>query len=139
MLHAGLVARMRSFTIELSSEDNFERVEGVTSFVATDASGSFGILADRELLVTTLAWGLCWLRNDDGEHYIALPGGVLYFAENVLRICARRYLRADEPARIVEQLKDDMRAEREVTRDMHDLLHKLDRELLIRLLAAPPA
>ncbi|HTX55701.1 MAG TPA: hypothetical protein VMD47_01220 [Candidatus Acidoferrales bacterium] len=127
---------MRIFAIELSSEDVYEHIDGVTSFVASDASGSFGILADREPLVTTLAWGLCWMRTGDGEHYLALPGGVLYFAENVLRICTRRYVRADDPSHIVERLNDDMRAEHAVTRDMHQLLHKLDRELLTRLLVS---
>jgi F-type H+-transporting ATPase subunit epsilon len=126
---------MNAFAIELSSEEAFERIEGVTSFVASDASGSFGILADREPLVTSLAWGLCWMRTAQGEDYLAVPGGVLYFAENVLRICARRYLRADDPSRIVKELDEQMRAEREVTRNMHDLLHDLDRELLVRLLA----
>ena len=128
---------MNGFAIELASEDAFERVEGAISFVASDASGSFGILADRESLVTTLAWGLCWFRTDQGEQYLAVPGGVLYFAENLLHICTRRYLRAAEPTRIVDRLNQDMRAERDVTRDMHDLLRKLDRELLARLLARP--
>lgn len=126
---------MNAFAIELSSEEAFERIDGVTSFVASDASGSFGILADREPLVTTLDWGLCWMRTGQGEHYLAVPGGVLYFAENVLRICARRYVRAGEPSHIVVELENEMRTEREVTRSVHDLLHDLDRELLVRLLA----
>ena len=129
---------MRTFAIELSSEGASERIEGVVSFVGADAGGSFGILANREPLATTLAWGLCSLRtsSNDGEHYLAVPGGVLYFAGNVLHICARRYLRDDDPARIVRSLDEEMRSERDVTRNMHDLLHKLDRELVTRLLAS---
>ena len=138
MLYARHAALVKSFAIELSSEQAFERIDGVTSFVASDASGSFGILAGREPLATTLAWGMCRLHRTDGEHFLALPGGVLYFADNVLQICTRRYLRDDDPARIVARLREEMRAEREITRDMHDLLRKLDRELLTRLLNVQP-
>ena len=127
---------MRTFAIELSSQERAERIDDVVSFVGVDASGSFGILAGREPLATTLSWGLCSLRTADAKtrQYVAVPGGVLYFANDVLHLSARIYLRDDDPERIVGRLTDEMRAEEETSRDMHALLKDFDRELMRRLL-----
>lgn len=127
---------MRTFAVELNSEDRSERIERAVAFVGSDGSGSFGILGGREPLATTLSWGLCSLRTtDDGaRHYIAVPGGVLYFADDVLHICSRRFLRDDDPSSIVQRLAGEMHAEEVSTREMHLLLRDLDRELMRRLL-----
>jgi len=128
---------VRTFAIELISQKRGERIESVVSFVGTDGSGSFGILSGREPLATTLSWGLCSLRTaqSHARQYLAMPGGVLYFAQDVLHLCARLYLRDDDPERIVERLAGEMRAEEESSRAMHALLRDLDRELVRRLLA----
>jgi len=125
---------VRPFAVELSSELSAERIEGAVSFVGRDVSGSFGILSGRESLATILSWGLCSLRTREGaRHYIAVPGGVLYFADDVLHIAARRFLRDDDAERIVARLSEEMQVEEAVTRELHDLLRDLDRELLRRL------
>ena len=130
---------MKTFALELYSTDARTRIENAQAFVGADASGSFGILAGREPLATALVWGLCSLRTSDRarRQYVALPGGVLYFADDLLRVCAQRFLVDEDPQRIVAQLTREMHAERDVTRDMHALLRKLDDELLTRLLEAP--
>jgi F-type H+-transporting ATPase subunit epsilon len=109
----------------------------VVSFVGSDASGSFGILGGREPFATTVSWGICRLRMADQVvwRYLALPGGVLSFASGRLHIAARRYFLDDDPERIVKTLTEQMRAEDQRTRDVHELLRDLDRELMRRLLA----
>jgi len=136
MLHARTDGAVRAFAIELSSQERRERIDGVVGFVGADGSGSFGILGGREPLATTLAWGLCSLKTAGAtRQYVAVPGGVLYFANDVLHLCARIYLRDGDPERIVKRLTEEMRAEEETSRDMHALLKDLDRELMRRLLA----
>ncbi len=128
---------MRTFAIDLSSQERHERIEQVSGFVGADHSGSFGILGGRESLATTLSWGLCSFRTTDTDapQYVAVPGGVLYFAKDVLHICARLYLRDNDPERIISRLTDQMRAEEESSQSMHALLRELDRELMRQLLA----
>ena len=93
-------------------------------FVGTDGSGSFGILSGRQPLATTLSWGLCCTLTAEAaaRQYFAMPGGLLYSARDVLHVCARLYLRDDDPERIVKRLADEMRAEEESSREMHALL-----------------
>jgi F-type H+-transporting ATPase subunit epsilon len=137
VLHARKNGSVRTFAIELSSQERYERVEDVVSFVGADRSGSFGILGGREPLATTLSWGLCSFRAVDTgtREYVAVPGAVLYyFAPEVLHICARLYLRDQDPERIIRRLMDEMHAEEESSRSMHALLRDLDRELMRQLL-----
>jgi F-type H+-transporting ATPase subunit epsilon len=136
VLHARKIVFVRTFAIDLSSQERYERVEDVVSFVGADRSGSFGILGGREPLATTLSWGLCSFRATDTHRrdYVAVPGAVLYFAPEVLHICARFYLRDQDPERIIRRLVDEMHAEEESSQNMHALLRDLDRELMRQLL-----
>lgn len=129
---------MKTFRIELSSENAAESIDGIVSFVGSDESGSFGILADREPLVTALAWGLCRFSTDEGKtHFLAFPGGVLTFADGVLHIATPRYLRDDDSVALLARLEEGMRTEAEDRRAMRQVLRNLDRELLRRLAQSP--
>ncbi len=72
------------------------------SFVGEDASGSFGMLAGHARFMTALSFGLArFRRGRDAWQYLALPGAVLYFAEQRLWIgtaplSARSRLRAHQ-------------------------------------------
>jgi len=126
---------MSAFVIELSSEEAAETIAGVESFVGADESGSFGILADHEPLVTALSWGLCRYRTSDGAvEFVALPGGILSFSDGALRIATSQYLRAPDSAAILAKLDERMRIEQRERHAMREMLHNLDRELLRRLL-----
>jgi F-type H+-transporting ATPase subunit epsilon len=128
---------MSSFAIELSSEDAFETLSGVESFVGVDESGSFGILARHEPLVTALDWGLCRFRLADGTiYYLGLPGGILSFAAGVLKIATPHYVRERDGATVLDRLSARMRAEEADRRDLRQLLRKLDQELLRRMIRA---
>ena len=76
MLHAGLhgeTEAMRGMTLHLRQSSGYERFDGLTSFVAEDASGSFGLLPGHAWMMTALAAGLARFRVGEGEwHYLAL-------------------------------------------------------------------
>lgn len=130
---------MSTFRIEIASEDAAETIAGVESFVGGDESGSFGILANHEPLVTALSWGLCRLRTMGGNvQYLAFPGGILSFDDNVLTIATQHFLREDDSSVILEKLDERMRSERKDRQATREMLHNLDRELLRRLLKKTP-
>lgn len=74
---------------------------GVTSFVGHDLTGSFGILASREPLLTCLRPGMARFCAGDQWHYIAQPGAVLIFANNQLRLSTSQFVVSDEPGSLV--------------------------------------
>ena len=84
---------MNPFALVLCDGTHTERIERVVSFVGEDPSGSFGVLAGHERLMTWLTLGLARFRTDEGPwQYLAVPGAVLYFADNELSISTRRYV-----------------------------------------------
>lgn len=134
MLHARDDATMSVFRLELVSEEGQESIDRIVSFVGADESGSFGILANREPLITILSWGLCCFTTADGaRQYVGMPGGVLSFAGGVLHIATPRYIRAAESQALLTQLDESMRTEEEDRRHLREVLHNLDREFLRRL------
>ena len=78
---------MKSFTLLLLDATRSEEIRNVTSFVGEDASGSFGILAGHARMMTSVVTGLARFRvGMDAWRYLAMPGGVLYFNDNVLSL-----------------------------------------------------
>jgi len=107
---------------------------GVTSFVGEDASGSFGILAGHARMMATLMIGLARFRTGDGTwQYLALPGAVLYFHDNVLTLSTRRYLQDSDYMRISEALQQQLLAEEEDLHVLKESLHRMEEEILKRL------
>jgi F-type H+-transporting ATPase subunit epsilon len=126
---------MKTFTIELRSATQCERIDGTVSFVAEDGSGSFGILAGHERMTTVLGFGLARFRLPDEDwQYIALPGALLYFAENRLCLCTRRYLRDVDLLRVSAALREQLLREEEGLLGMKQSLHRLEQEMFKRLL-----
>jgi F-type H+-transporting ATPase subunit epsilon len=125
---------MNTFTIILQDATRIERVEGVTAFVGEDASGSFGILAQHARFMTTLVMGLArYSFCADRWRYLALPGGVLYFRDNILTLSTRRYLQDDDYTRISAALKEQLLAEEERLRDTKQSLRRMEEEVLRRM------
>jgi F-type H+-transporting ATPase subunit epsilon len=132
--HYGAACRVNTFVIHLQSATQYERVENTVSFVAADASGSFGILAGHARMLTALIFGLARFRTIDGVwNYIALPGGLLYFADNQLFLNTRRYVRDVEYERMTVVLRGQLQSEEESLREGKQALHRLEDELLRRL------
>ncbi len=125
---------MRGFSLVLRDAGRAERIEGVTSFVGEDASGSFGILPDHARFMTVLNFGLARFRRGGSPwQYLALPGALLYFVGNEMRITTRRYLRDEDYGRISRLLEKEMTAEERNLSTMKESLRRMEEELMRRL------
>jgi F-type H+-transporting ATPase subunit epsilon len=125
---------MKRFTLALQDASHIERINGVTSFVGEDASGSFGILAGHARMMTPLVFGLARFRIDRNPwQYLALPGAVLYFRDNELSISTRHYLIDGDYERISNSLQEQFVAEETELHAMKKSLHQMEEQLLKRL------
>jgi F-type H+-transporting ATPase subunit epsilon len=125
---------VKTFTLLLQDASHTERIEGVTSFVGEDASGSFGVLRGHARMLTALSFGLCRFRIGTMPwRYLALPGGLLYFRDNQLCICTRHYLMDDDYGRISEALQEQLVAEEEQLQTAKASLRQMEQAILKRL------
>lgn len=125
---------MKAFTLRLQDATHAEEIEGVTSFVGEDPSGSFGVMADHTRLMTCLIIGLARFRIDEQDwQYLALPGAVLYFQDNVLTLSTRHYLLDQDYTRISQALEQQLLAEEEKLHSMKESLHHMEEEVLKHL------
>jgi F-type H+-transporting ATPase subunit epsilon len=122
------------FTLHLADATRAERVEGVTSFVGVDHSGSFGLWPRHHRLVTSLVFGLARFRVGEAPwEYLAVPGAVLRFAGDDLQVSARRYLRDSDLDRISAALEDVLLAEEAELAALKDSLRQMEEAMLKRL------
>ncbi len=125
---------MSTFTLHLLDITRIRRVEGVESFAGEDATGSFGVQANHERMMTALEYGLARYRTADGrEHYLMMPGGLLYFVDNQLYLAARRMFEDDDLERIVGDMERTLREEEQELLVLKENLRRLEEEMLRRL------
>ncbi|MFC6671939.1 F0F1 ATP synthase subunit epsilon [Marinobacterium aestuariivivens] len=125
---------MNSFSLQLLSTTEQTQIEGVTSFVGEDASGSFGLLPGHGRLMTSLIFGLARFRCGQAPwQYLALPGALLYFVDNRLQISTRRYLLDEDYERISHLLQQQLLAEENELQAMKESLRRMEDEVLRRL------
>jgi F-type H+-transporting ATPase subunit epsilon len=125
---------MTGFTLHLQHARGYERIDGVQSFVGTDASGSFGLLAGHERFMTALVFGLARYRDAaDRWQYLALPGGLVYFVDDALFLSTRRVIRGPDFEQVSELLRTELAAEERELAAMHESLERLEQEMLKRL------
>lgn len=125
---------MKTFSLHVQSATQYECIDGVTSFVGEDQSGSFGLLARHGRMMTALSYGLARYRlKDDNWHYLAFPGGILYFTNNNLHISTRRFLHDTDYQRISTGLLEQLLKEEEDLRTIKDSLCHLEQEMFRRL------
>ncbi len=125
---------MNTFPLELLDSRGADRFAQVRQFVAADASGSFGILADHEPMVAVLRYGLARFEDANGIwRYAALPGGVLRFAGNRLTVTAVNYFLGEDRHALLDQLAAEMeRADSDIARaraTLTEIEHSLIRRL----------
>ncbi len=121
---------MRTFVLKLIDAVQIEEIVDVVSCVAEDASGQFGIQAGHERLMTALSVGLIRLRTVDGRiGYLAIPGAILYFCDNLLLLCTRFYLRGDDYRRLSEELQETLGQERDKVEEIKLSLRHMEEEL----------
>ena len=124
-----------TFILNLYSANQSERIEGVESFVGEDTSGSFGLKARHQRFMTVLVFGLARYRcAGQPWQYLALPGGLAYFAGNELFIDTRRYIRDPDYNRISLALTDQLLKEEEVLVGLKKNLKRLEEAMLKQLL-----
>lgn len=125
---------MREFRLELLSATERRCFDGVVSFVGEDASGSFGILAGHARSMTSLLFGLArFCRAGEDWQYLAVPGGLLYFVDNRLQVCCRRFLVDRDYARIAAVLGRQLLAEEQALRETKESLRRMEESVLRRL------
>lgn len=125
---------MKPFTLLLQDPTHLERVDDVTRLVGYDESGSFGLLAGHERFMTVLSWGLARFQTmDEMWHYLALPGGLLYFRQNTATISTRRFFRDDDADRITRTLEEQLLVEEDSLRSVKQSLARLEEEMFKRL------
>lgn len=125
---------MSGFTLHLQSATQYVRVEGVESFVARDASGSFGLMARHARMMTVLGYGLARFRTADGAwHYVALPGGLAYFVDGELFLSTRRYVLGDDFRTVAAAVDSTLVAEDSALRSLKESVTRLEREMVRRL------
>lgn len=126
---------MNSYTLQLFDSRKSLYVESVTSFVGEDESGSFGILPGHARMMTVLTFGLaCFRRNQEKPwEYLAMPGAVLYFADNTLSLVCRHYLIDENYDRISRRLVEELFAEEEQLLEVRQSLKRMEEALLKRM------
>lgn len=126
---------MRHFSLQLASASRQTRIEDMVSFVGSDASGQFGLMADHAPMATVLEPGLARFRTTAGPAwtYLALPGGTLHFADNQLSIATRTFVIGDELARVRTQLETELAREQQRHGALRHNLDQLERALAQRL------
>ncbi len=125
---------MKTFTLVIQDATHAEKIEGVSSFVGEDKSGSFGILSDRARLMTILVMGLArYRKGDEPWQYLAQPGAVLYFQNNLLTISTRHYFRDENYMHISNDLQQKLLAEEEELHSIKHSLQHMEKEILKRM------
>lgn len=125
---------MKSFTLKLQDATHDDVVSEVSSFVGEDSSGSFGIRANHARFMTSLLVGLARFRVDDKEwQYLALPGGVLYFCNNMLTLSTRHYLMDTDYMHISRALQEQLIEEEKKLQVTKESLSHMEEEVLKHL------
>ncbi|WP_455199500.1 F0F1 ATP synthase subunit epsilon [Kaarinaea lacus] len=125
---------MNSFSLILRDATHEETFDQVTSFIGEDNSGSFGIFAHHDRLMSATVFGLARFRiMNEPWQYLAMPGALLYFNNNELSINTRRYFLDSDYQRISAALQEQLLAEEESLRSMKESLHYMEKEILRRM------
>lgn len=125
---------MSAFTLELLDGSTARRIDGVTSLVAEDASGQFGIQPRHEPMVTALAPGLVRYRCDATTwQYLASAGGVLVCRGDAVQIVSACFVLAPRDELLASRLAL-ARASEHATRVVdREARARLERSFLRRL------
>ena len=125
---------VNTFVMHLQDATSYERIERVESFVGTDDSGSFGVQAGHERLMTSLVFGLARYRvAGEPWQYIALPRALLYMLEGELYVSTRRYFRDPDYRRMSDALTAQLRNEEDELKQVRESLRRMEEEMFKRL------
>lgn len=110
---------------------HIEEFDKAGSFVGEDASGQFGLLAHHDRMMTVLLIGLARFYSvDHGWQYIAVPGAVLYFNNNILTLSSRRFLVDSDYSRITTLLNEQLLEEEKELHSIRTSLLEMEKTML---------
>jgi len=125
---------MSAFDLQLQSTTQNEHIKNVTSFIAEDDSGSFGVMAGHIRFMTTLPFGIARYRCDNEDWiYLALPGAVIYFNDNALTLNTRHYVSHRDYAELSNLLQTQLLNEEKNLKIIKHSLHHMEEEMLKRM------
>jgi len=125
---------MTAYTLHLQSATQYDRRDDVERFVARDASGSFGLLARHERMMTVLGFGLArFCTAQEAWHYVALPGAVAYFVDGALYVSTRRYVLGDDYRAVAAAVGETLLAEERALTSLKTSVNRLEHEMMRRL------
>jgi F-type H+-transporting ATPase subunit epsilon len=125
---------MKSFSLRLQDATHSEAVDGVISFVGEDSSGGFGIQAGHGRIMTSMSFGFARFRIRSGDwKYLALPGALLYFDDDILTLSTRHFVLDDDYQRISDVMRDELLAEEVELKDLKESLRRMEEEFLRRI------
>jgi F-type H+-transporting ATPase subunit epsilon len=125
---------VNSFLLRLQDATHAEVVNGVTSFVARDRSGSFGVQAGHGRIMASLSFGLARFRTLTRDwQYLALPRALMYFDDDTLTLSARHYVIDDDYQRISDVLREKLLAEEAELESLKASLRRMEEEALRRM------
>jgi len=123
-----------AFVLHLQSATQYVKLDDVESFIARDASGAFGLLARHERMMTALGFGMARLRTAAGAwRYVALPGGLAYFADGELYVCTRRFVLGDDYRTVSAAVGETLLAEEQALMSLKQSVNRLEHEMMRRL------
>ena len=126
---------MAGFTLHLQDATQYERIEGVTSFVGEDASGQFGLLPGAERFMTMLELGLARFRSgaEAPWRFVAVSGGLVYFVDGALYLSTSHFVLGDDPRALADELEAIQEAEEAQVQAFRKSLHQMEEEMFRRL------
>lgn len=125
---------MKTFALTLIDTVETIRFDRVVQFVAADQDGSFGILAGHAHTVTLLRYGLARFSDEGGVwRYLAMPGGVLRFADRQLTITTVRCFLGTDRDAICADLEATMQQADSELRRARAALSEIEHSLVKRL------
>ena len=125
---------MNTFSLLIQDATHNVYFDHVSSFVAEDSSGSFGIKAHHARFMTAAKFGLARFRlENEGWQYLAMPGALLYFENNRLTVNTRHFLIDSDYQQISMGLQQQLLAEEQSLQSMKKSLHRMEEQVLRRL------
>jgi len=122
---------VNSFTLQLRDYQRQQSFDDTVSFIGEDASGAFGIQARHARMMSSLVFGLARFRRQAGDWiYLAVPGGLVYFHDNTLKIITRRYFLDSDYDRISHTLTEELLAEETKLSAIKQSLRHMEEDLL---------
>ena len=125
---------MSPLRLELRTPGGVVLDQPVQSITAEDRTGWFGIRPGREDLIAVLPPGLLVFRDEEGEGFAAIAGGLLSLEKGHCRVVSLEAATARSLDQIAEQVARQARRRRERTELHKGVVRDLAREALRRLL-----